>query len=191
MTDSEQRPGTIRKLLRSEIGLLSEHLLRLDADARARRFGHHVSDAFIDTYARKAADIGAVTFGYFIDGHVHAAAELKSPSLGDKRTAEAAFSVERDYSNRGIATSLMGRIIRSARNRGVQHLVLTCLVENAKMRAIAAKYGADLIIEQGSVIADISPKRADYMSLASEFLDDRLAFVHAALDMQLRYHHVA
>ena len=191
MTDSEQRPGTIRKLLRSEIGLLSEHLLRLDADARARRFGHHVSDAFIDAYARKAADIGAVTFGYFIDGHVHAAAELKSPSLGDKRTAEAAFSVERDYANRGIATSLMGRIIRSARNRGVQHLVLTCLVENAKMRAIAAKYGADLIIEQGSVIADISPKRADYMSLASEFLDDRLAFVHAALDMQLRYHHVA
>jgi GNAT superfamily N-acetyltransferase len=191
MTDSEQRPGTIRKLLRSEIGLLGEHLLRLDADARARRFGHHVSDAFIDAYARKAADIGAVTYGYFIDGHVHAAAELKSPAHGQERTAEAAFSVERDYANRGIATSLMGRVIRSARNRGVQHLVLTCLVENAKMRAIAAKYGADLIIEQGSAIADISPKRADYLSFASEFFDDRLALVHAALDLQLRYHHAA
>jgi GNAT superfamily N-acetyltransferase len=191
MTDREHRPGTIRKLLRSETGLLGEHLLRLDADARARRFGHHVSDDFIDAYARKAADIGAVTFGYFIDGHVHAAAELKYPALSRESTAEAAFSVERDFANRGIATSLMGCVIRSARNRGIQTLVLTCLVENAKMRAIAAKYGADLLIEQGSVVADISPKRADYLSLASEYFDDRLAIVHAALDMQLRYHHEA
>ena len=191
MTDTAQRPSTIRKLIKSETGLLNQHLLRLDSDARARRFAHHVSDAFIEGYARKSSDIGAITFGYFVDGDVCAAAELKCPAGASKRTAEAAFSVERQYANQGIATELMGCVIRSARNRGVKHLMLTCLAENAKMRAIAAKYGADLHIEQGSVIGDISPKPADYFSIASEFLEDRLAYVHAGLDLRLRMQRAA
>ncbi len=191
MTESDQRPGAIRKLLKTETGLLAQHLLRLDTDARARRFAHHVSDGFIEAYARKSADIGAVTFGYVVDGHVCAAAELKYPAGASRGTAEAAFSVERGYANQGVATELMGCVIRSARNRGVKHLVLTCLAENAKMRAIAAKYGAELHIEQGSVVGDISPKRADYFSISSEFLEDRLAYVHAALDLRIRLRRAA
>src|SRR3972149_2676137 len=104
MTQTDERPGTIRKLLKSETGLIGDHLLRLDSDARARRFGHHVSDEFIALYARKAADVGAVTFAYVADGDVRGIAELKYPgSIGD-RTAEAAFSVESAYANQGIAT---------------------------------------------------------------------------------------
>ena len=191
MTDDEQRPGTIRKLLKSETPLIGEHLMRLDSDARARRFGHHVSDQFIAAYSVQAANIGAVTFAYLIGGQAHAIAEMKRSRVLGPSAAEAAFSVERDYANQGIATDLMGRVIRSARNRGVTHLVLTCLAENAKMRAIAAKYGAELHIEDGSVVGDIVPKGADYYSIASELFDDRLACVFAALDFQMRLQRAA
>jgi GNAT superfamily N-acetyltransferase len=178
--------GMIRKVLRSETHLIDEHLLRLENDARHRRFGHDVSDQFVHDYAVHAADYGNLTFGYFQDGDIRAIAELRQSGTDFGHTAEVAFSVERDFSNKGIGTNLMGRIIRSARNRGIRHLLLVCLVENIKMQAIARHYGADLRIEDGSIVADIIPKRADYASMASEYLDDRMVFVQAALDLQTR-----
>ena len=86
--------------------------------------------------------------------------------------AEVAFSVERPFINRGIATQLMGRMILTARNRGLRHLNLVCLPDNAKMQAIARHYGADLKVTEGSVIADIIPKEPDYQSWFGEMLDE-------------------
>lgn len=178
--------GFIRRLLASESYLLRDHLQRLDQDARHRRFGHDVSDTFITEHALGAGDFGNVTFGYFVDGDVRGVAELRPGSLMGSDNAEVAFSVERPFVNRGIATQLMSRVIRTARNRGFRHLILVCLPENAKMQAIARHYGADLKIEDGSVIADIAPRRADYGSWVSEIMDEPLTYLHAALDMQKR-----
>ena len=44
---TEEQLGFIRRLLTSESYLLREHLQRLDAEARHRRFGHDVSDDFV------------------------------------------------------------------------------------------------------------------------------------------------
>lgn len=178
--------GTIRRVLRTETHLIEEHLLRLDADARRRRFGHDVSDLFIHTYALHAADLGNLTFAYFHEGDIRAVAELRQSGRAFGHTAEVAFSVERPFANKGIGTRLMGRVIRAARNRGLRHLLLICLRDNIKMQAIARHYGADLNIEEGSIVADIMPEYADYASLASEFLDDRMVFVQAAFDWQTR-----
>jgi GNAT superfamily N-acetyltransferase len=182
--------GMKRKVLRSELGLARDHLLRLDSDGRHRRFGHDVSDGYIQTYALKMADIGNLAFGYFIDGQIRAIAELKQvdhlSGLGWGQTAEAAFSVERDYANKGLATLLMGQVIRSARNRGIRHLMLYCMADNAKMQSIARKYHAELRIEDGSVMADIVPKRFDYLSIAGEAFDDRLGCMHAMMDLRSR-----
>ncbi len=178
--------GTIRRVLRSETHLIESHLLRLEGDARRRRFGHDVSDHFIHTYALHGADLGNLTFGYFCDGEIRAIAELRQSGRAFGHTAEVAFSVERPYSGKGIGTQLMGRIIRAARNRGLQHLLLVCLRDNVKMQAIARHYGADLKIEDGSIVAAIIPKHADYESYASEFLDDRMVFMQAAFGWQTR-----
>ena len=183
--------GTIRKVLRSETALVGQHLLRLDTDARSRRFSHEVSDAFIADYARKSAEFGSLVFGYYFAGEIHAIAELKPTGGIWSATAEAAFSVERDVANQGIASALMGRIIRSARNRGVRHLMLCCLTENAKMRSIASKYGAELHIEDGAIVGDIVPQLLDYYSLVSEAYDDRLGYLHAMLDLQIRMKNAA
>jgi GNAT superfamily N-acetyltransferase len=178
--------GTIRRVLRSETHLIESHLLRLEGDARRRRFGHDVSDQFIHTYALHGADLGNLTFGYFCDGEIRAIAELRQSGRAFGHTAEVAFSVERPFSGKGIGTHLMGRIIRAARNRGLKNLLLVCLRDNVKMQAIARHYGADLKIEDGSIVADIIPKHADYESYAGEFLDDRMVFMQAAFDWQTR-----
>lgn len=183
---ADQPVGTIRRVLRSETHLIQSHLLRLEGDARRRRFGHDVSDQFIQTYALQGADLGNLTFGYFCGGDIRAIAELRQSGRAFGHTAEVAFSVERPFSSKGIGTRLMGRVIRAARNRGLKHLLLVCLRDNVKMQAIARHYGADLKLEDGSIIADIIPKHADYHSYASEFLDDRMVFLQAAIDWQTR-----
>lgn len=184
--ETAEHIGFIRRLLTSETYLLREHLQRLDPDARHRRFGHDVSDDFISRYAARAGDFGNVTFGYFVDGEVRAVAELRPDILMHKDGAEVAFSVEKPFVNRGIATQLMGRVIRTARNRGLRHLILVCLPDNAKMQAIARHYGAELKVADGSVVADIIPKEPDYQSWFSEMLDERMTYLQSALDLQKR-----
>ena len=183
MDDKKALTGSIRKLLTREQPHYLAHLLRLDSDARNRRFAHAVSDDFIIRYAEKAFDPGSIIFGYFVEGQLRGVAELKQSRAARSQIAEAAFSVEQDYVNQGIATELMGRVIRSARNRGVRHLILSCLAENAKMRAIALKYGANLQFEAGSVIGDIVPGRANYFTFAAEAFEDRVGLLLAVLDL--------
>lgn len=183
---NEAHFGFIRRLLASESYLLKEHLLRLDTEARRRRFGHDLSDDTIASYASRASDVGNITFGYFVEGEVRAVAELRPDALIRRDSAEVAFSVERPFINQGIATQLMGRVIQTARNRGLRHLLLVCMPDNAKMQAIARHYGAELKIADGSIVADVVPRGADYQSWVSEFLDERLTYFHAALDMQTR-----
>ena len=44
----------------------------------------------------------------------------------------------------------------------------------------------ELKIGDGSIVADVVPRGADYQSWVSEILDERLTYLHAALDMQTR-----
>jgi hypothetical protein len=80
----------------------------------------------------------------------------------------------------------MGRVIRSARNRGVRLLFMSCLAENGKMQTIAKKYEAELRFEYGEVIGEIVPNGPDYFSLLAEAADDRVGYMMAVLDLQSR-----
>lgn len=184
--EMELRQGVIRKLLVTEEPLVRDHFLQLDAESRRRRFFREVSDDYLRQYAMKIAEPGTIIYGYLVDGEVKAVAELKRTAFSGDQTAEAAFSVEAKYSNSGIGTALMERIILSARNRGLKHLVLVCLPNNVKMQAIAAKFATELHIEEGASIADIIPKSADYVSLAREAFADRIGLVQAFFDLDAR-----
>jgi len=178
--------GSIRKLWPTETDKFRDHLLRLDKGSRRMRFAHGVSDAFIEDYAARMSDMGSIVYAFFVDGEVRAVAELRK--LGDTwgKEAEAAFSVEPGFQDKGIGTELMGRVIRAARNRGVQHLFMSCLSENAKMQAIARKHEADLRFEYGEVIGDIVPQEANYFSIMQEAMEDRVGYMLAVLDLQNR-----
>jgi GNAT superfamily N-acetyltransferase len=178
--------ATLRKLWPTEQTLFRDHLLRLDRDSRRMRFAHGVSDSFIEDYTGRMNEMGSIVFGYFVDGEIRAAAELRKLSDNWGEEAEAAFSVERAYQDMGIGSALMGRVIRAARNRGVRLLFMSCLAENAKMQAIAKKHEAVLRFEYGEVIGEILPDGPDYFSLLAEAVDDRVGYMMAVLDLQAR-----
>lgn len=182
----ENIAGRIRKLWPSETDAFCDHLLRLDKASRRMRFAHGVSDAFISDYAARMSEMGSVVYGYVEPDGVHAAAELRKLSDVWGHEAEAAFSVEATHQDRGIGSELMGRVIRSARNRGVQRLYMSCLPENGRMQAIARKYEADLTFEPGEVVGEIVPAGPDYFSLLAEAVEDRVGYVLAVLDLRAR-----
>ena len=184
MSEHRRPGGNIRKLWPQETDRFRDHLLRLDKDSRRMRFAHGVSDSFIEDYANRMSEMGSIVFGYVVDGEVHAAAELRK--LGDSwgHEAEAAFSVEKAHQEKGIGTELMGRVIRAARNRGVQNLYMSCLAENNKMQAIARKHEAELRFEYGEVVGEIVPQDSNYFSLLAEAVEDRVGYMMAVLDLQ-------
>jgi len=184
MSDHRFWKGTIRKLWQGEGEKFGQHLLRLDSESRRMRFAHAVSDAFIKDYASRMHHMGSIVYGYFEDGELRAAAELRKLDAFWGEEAEAAFSVERPWQNRGIGTELMGRVIRAARNRGVKHLYMSCLAENTKMQAIARKHDAMLRFERGDVMGEIVPQGPDYFSVMAEDFEDRVSFILAVLDLQ-------
>lgn len=186
MTEVRASPRSIRKLWPSETDKFRDHLMRLDRGSRRMRFAHSVSDTFIADYASRMSDMGSVVYGMFEGGEIRAVAELRK--LGDTwgPEAEAAFSVETAFQDQGIGSELMGRVIRAARNRGVQRLYMSCLAENSKMQAIARKHEADLRFEYGEVIGEIVPQNPNYFSILAEAVEDRVGFMMAVLDLQSR-----
>ena len=184
MTEPETTQGLIRKLWMRERHKLSDHLLRLDADSRRLRFAHGVSDAFIKDYVGKINDLNSVVYGYFDGVEMHAAAELRKIGTTWGREAEGAFSVEGAYQNSGIGSELMGRVIRSARNRAVHHLQMACLAENSKMQHVARKHQAVLRYADGEMTGSIEPAPGNVVTMLDEAVDDQRAYMLMILDLQ-------
>ncbi|MBU1213441.1 MAG: GNAT family N-acetyltransferase [Alphaproteobacteria bacterium] len=184
MSEHQFSGGTIRKLWPSETDKFRDHLLRLDKNSRRMRFAHSVSDSFIEDYAGRMSDMGAIVYAYLEDGEVRAVAELRKLSDVWGEEAEAAFSVEPGYQEKGIGTELMGRVIRASRNRGVHRIYMSCLAENQKMQAIARKHEADLRFEYGEVIGEILPVNSDYFSILAEAMEDRVGYLLAVFDVR-------
>ncbi len=196
MSDKSNDPrgplrGAFRKLWPSETDRFRDHLLRLDKDSRRMRFAHGVSDSFIEDYASRMCEMGSLVYAYVEDGEVRAAAELRKLCQAWGHEAEAAFSVELTHQDTGLGSELMGRVIRAARNRGVQRLYMSCLAENSRMQAIARKYEADLKFEYGEVIGEIVPVEPNYFSIISEAMEDRVGYVLAVLDLSSRFRRAA
>jgi len=175
--------GNIHKLGTADEKLFRDHLLRLDKKGRRSRFAHSVSDSFIEKYAKLSTEVDSVIYGFFVDDVLRGVSELRplGETWGDM--AEAAFSVEPGFQDLGIATELMGRIIRSARNRNVGHLYISCLAENRKMQRIAKKYDAQLRFEHGEVLGEILPEHRSIGSVIGEKLDDEINYLMTVLHL--------
>jgi GNAT superfamily N-acetyltransferase len=186
MTESQLWGGTVRRLWLQESDKFRDHLLRLDRESRRLRFGMAVSDDFIVDYASRLGEMRCVVYGFFANGELHAAAEMRTIGESWSTDAEGAFCVEQEYQNRGIGTELLGRIIRAARNRGVSRLYMNCLAENHKMQRICRKFDAELHFDHGEVVGRVLPALPTYISLWEEAVDDSNGFVMAVLDLPMR-----
>ncbi len=153
--------GTIRKLWIGETDAYRDHLLRLDRDSRYRRFSGAVSDEVIARHAATANDIGVVVHGFFVDGVLRGAAELRQNGSLFSHEAEAAFSIEQPWQSHGVGTELLERTLLSARNRGIKSLRMDCLAENQRMQQLARKFDAEFSFDFGSVIGEVDPAALD------------------------------
>lgn len=178
--------GTIRKLWIGESSLLRDHLLRLDGDSRARRFGGGVSDARVIQYADTALTPGAIVYGFLIDGTLRGVAEMRRAGSPLAPQAEVAFSVETPWQSHGVGSALLERTLLAARNRGIKTLHMQCLADNRRMQQLAAKFNADLTFETGSVIGEVDPRRPNPLSLLREWVEDSQSLTRAMLDVQTR-----
>jgi GNAT superfamily N-acetyltransferase len=178
--------GVIRKLWINETDAYRDHLLRLDRDSRYRRFSGAVSEDFIARHAATANEAGVVVYGFFIDGVLRGAAELRPLGSMFSHEGEAAFSVEQPWQSHGVGSLLLERTLLSARNRGITSLHMLCLADNQRMQQLARKFDAELSFDFGSVVGEVDPPRSTPLSLLREVMADGHDIANAILDEQSR-----
>jgi GNAT superfamily N-acetyltransferase len=178
--------GLIRKLWISETDIYRDHLLRLDGESRRRRFSGAVADEFIISHAATITGTDVVVHGFFVDGVLRGAAELRTLGSMFAREGEAAFSIEQPWQSHGVGTALLERTLLSARNRGIKLLSMHCLVDNDRMQQLARKFEADLKFDFGSVVGEVDPPRSTPLSLMREAVVDTHSVATAILDVHSR-----
>ena len=181
--------GTIRKLWAGDADLYRDHLLRLDPHSRHSRFAGAVSDDFIRGYVDGSFGTDSVVHGFFADGVLRGAGELRrgaSILTDDPFEAEAAFSVEADWQSNGVGSALLERTLLAARNRGIKRIKMACLRDNRRMQQLARKFAAEISFDFGSVIGAVRARRPTPLSLLRELTADGNGFVTTMLDAQSR-----
>jgi len=186
MPDMLPSGGLIRKLWIGESDLYRDHLLRLDPASRRNRFAGAVSDEFVRDYADISFGIDALIHGFFIEGALRGAAELRPIGAPIAREAEAAFSIEKPWQSHGVGSMLLERTLLAARNRGLKFLHMTCLADNKRMQQLARKYDAELSFDFASVVGEVAAPRPTPLSLMREILADGHGFATAIFDVQSR-----
>lgn len=69
--------GLIRKLWNFETNVYRDHLLRLDRDSRRNRFCGAIGDDIVRTYAETTHGPDVVVHGFFVDGVLRGAADMR------------------------------------------------------------------------------------------------------------------
>jgi GNAT superfamily N-acetyltransferase len=186
MRDPLPHGAVIRKLWIGEADAYRDHLLRLDPDSRRNRFAGAVSDEFVRGYAELSFGMDALIHGFFVDGALRGAAELRPIGAPLMREAEAAFSIEKPWQSHGVGSVLLERTLLAARNRGIKFLHMACLADNKRMQQLARKYEAELTFDFSSVVGEVATARPTPLSLMREMLADGHGFATAMFDVQSR-----
>jgi len=186
MQDVLPEGGVIRKLWIGEADKYRDHILRLDPLSRRNRFGGGVSDDFVRNFVDISVGVDAVVHGFFMDGVMRGAAELRPLGVHFSRQAEAAISVEKAWQSHGVGSALLRHTLLAARNRGYRLLHMACLADNRRMQQLARKFDAELSFDFGTVVGEVESSRPTALSLMREFMSDGHGFATAVLDLQTR-----
>jgi GNAT superfamily N-acetyltransferase len=178
--------GLIRKLWDVETHVYREHLLRLDHESRRNRFCGAIAEDTIRSYVATARGPDVVLHGFFVDGVLRGVADMRILRPLDLQEAEAAFSIEKPWQSHGVGSALLERTLLSARNRGIKHLQVCCLMENQRMQHLARKFEAEITFDFGSVIGTMENPRPTPLSLLQEMTADGHSFAAAYIDFQSR-----
>ena len=178
--------GLIRKLWGVETHAYRDHLLRLNAESRSNRFCGGIADDTVRSYAATALGSDVVLHGFFVDGVLRGAADLRIVRPLHRQEAEAAFSIEKPWQSHGVGSALLERSLLAARNRGIKHLQVCCLMDNQRMQQLARKFEAELSFDFGTVIGTMQNPHPTPLSVMQEMAVDSHSFAAAYVDFQSR-----
>jgi RimJ/RimL family protein N-acetyltransferase len=170
-----------------ELPLLRDHLLRLDRSSRHGRFHGFMDDSFIERYAEKCANDGTVVIAFFENGVVRGAAELHPPDQSPDSLPEIAFSVEKSVRRRGVGSILFRKLISEAHAKGHKSLRITTGAQNEAMRALAAKFGAQLVFRHGESTGTIDLTKYDQAELARSWTENMVNGMRAVVAFNRAY----
>jgi GNAT superfamily N-acetyltransferase len=160
---------TLTRLTDADRPQIAAHLLRLEPEARRRRFGSALKDGCIADYAGRIDPARNRLLGFFAGGELRGLAEI-FPEL-DGASVEAAFSVDRDWRGRGICTELMDRVLRWAGCAGYGRVTLYIQQANRPMREVARKHGFRLSLDAGEYVAERVLAKADPVAQLREIVE--------------------
>ena len=129
----------VTRLSSADRAAIANHFLRLDKMGRRARFGNYVSDFFVGQYASRIINYEGCLYGVLINSRLRALAELRGIMGRWPETAEAAFSVEHDWQNRGLGSTLMQYVLTDAKLHGTRSIHMICSRNNGRMKSLAAK----------------------------------------------------
>ena len=179
--------GVIRKLWIGEADAYRDHLLRLDPDSRHSRFGGGVSDEFIRDYVGTTFGLGAVVHGFFVDGMLRGAAELRPLGPAFAREAEAAL-LHREPTGRATASARRCSTARCSPRATAASS--TCTWPASPTTAACRSWRANSPPNSASISAAWSARwraaRPTPLSVMRELVADSHGFATAVLDVQSR-----
>jgi GNAT superfamily N-acetyltransferase len=178
--------GLVRKLWIGEVYRYRDHLLRLDANSRRKRFGGAVSDAYIRRHVETSIWRQPVVQGFFVDGVLRGAAELRLIAEGSKGEAEIAFSVEEKWQGHSVGSVLLQRTLLAARNRGIKFLHMACMADNKRMQQLARKFDVELSFDAGGIVGEVATPHPTPVSVLRELISEGHSLGAALLDAQSR-----
>ena len=165
----------VYKLRPTEYSRYRAHLLALDSSSRYTRFGYPITDELINQLCDKFEAYHELNKIFVIENTALEVIAAGHISL-EGAEAELAFSVLKEYQNRGMGSSLMKRCIEWCQNRNIKHGCMVCLATNAAVKRLALKHGV-LSTEAGETVAEIDIPNASAFSVMSEVVDSQLARV--------------
>ena len=178
--------GLIRKLWDVETDAYRDHLLRLDAEGRRNRFSSSIANEAIRSFAATARGPDVIVHGFFVDGVLRGAADLRILGPLHRREGEAAFSIEKPWQSHGIGSALLERSLLAARNRGIKLLHVSCLAGNQRMQQLARKFDAELTFDFDTVIGRMENPHPTPLSVMRELVVDSHSFAAAYVDFHSR-----
>lgn len=176
-------PPVVRRLGPIDRSACLAHLLRLEPETRRQRFCGGLGDEAVAAIVEEAFRASGlmlarrVLVGATAGRDVVALADLAI----DGREAEAAFSVEAPWRQRGLGGTLFARALLYAQNRGVRRVHVRCLVHNRAMCALARRLGLSLVFEDGEIQGTIAVPPPSPLSLLAERAGDTLALTRAMM----------
>ena len=153
-------PYTLQELTALDRPAIKNHYLRLSKEDRHMRFCTTLNDWGIERYIDNVLNFDTDRVYGIIDdnGRLVAAAVACAIVVNDRKSVEAAFTVDEDERKQGLGKKLMAQIIADCRADGTELIFVSCLRTNKKMQALAKSFSMDLEVNADEAYAELKLK---------------------------------